>query len=320
MTINQLIKLYEDLYKDYVEQFIHENFPLNKFTEPVYYYLEREKIKFRSGLPILINQMFRGKVENVIPVSAASEIIYAITLAQDDIIDGDEIRWGLSTSWKKYGAGMTLASADYSYYFVIKILKRIPNSLLNKRKIIDSFIDSHKKLYLSVMMEINNKKNFKIDIKDVLKIYEFKTMTGINATYCGALSVDGLPNKIYKIIRNYARWLAYSAQIRDDIKDIEVYNTKSSDIINGYMTYPIVKLKSSLNYSDFEIFKSNFGVNSDDAVDRILSLLKKYNVKSQCVKDINNFVYKAFSEIDKIKKLGYDNVEILKVWGTFYKM
>jgi geranylgeranyl pyrophosphate synthase len=317
-AINNLIELYGQLYKEHVEPFIHENFPQGVSIEPVYYYLDRETIRFRSGLPILINQMFGGELKNVLPISASSEIIYAITLLQDDIIDNDEVRWGLPSGWKKYGIGSVIVSADFSYYYVIDILRKIPESLTNRGKIIESFLNSHKKLYSSFIIENNNKRNFNFGIQNVLRVYEFKTITGINATYCGTLSVDSLPRELYENVKEYATYLAYAAQIRDDIKDLELYKKEVSDIRNGYMTYPIVKLKNVLNNADKEIFRSNFGVDSEDSANKILSLLEKYDIKSKCIDDANHFVDYALSKVDIIKK--YDKNKVLETWAEFYRI
>lgn len=79
-----------------------------------------------------------------------------------------------------------------------------------------------------------------------------------------------------------------------------------------------MKLKDVLNKRDKEIFKSNFGVNSENSVNKVLSLLEKYNIKSRCINDVNYFVDCGLSKVDVIKN--YDKDKVLETWAKFYRI
>ncbi len=304
--------VFKRIYESYVEKNIRQNFPLNEFTNPVYYMLGFPRNFFRAALPIIIARMFNERIIKFLPISTSSEIIYAISLVQDDIIDNDKKRNNKFTAWKKFGLSHCIASIDYSYYHVIKIINQLKDCNINKERlklIYRNYLESHKVLNESFILEERNKFNFDISLENLLKIYEYKTITGTNALFCSALIAKGLSINDCEKFKRYAIFVAYAGQIKNDILDYfplkgyEEYR-KLSDFKKGYINYPIIKFFRECSISDKKILMNKFGKTPEKVVD----LLNKYDISKECMNDCSMFINKALEQISDFENSKEKNI------------
>jgi geranylgeranyl pyrophosphate synthase len=247
--------MFKNVFEKEISKFFKEDFPRNKFTEPVHYYTtDIPRNMFRSVLPVFMCRMFNKDTKTILPIATTSEIIFSIALLQDDIIDNDHTRQGMQSGWIKYGMPICIASIDYCYYYVWKILKKLEKFPISKKRIkiiYESYLSSQKKLYQSFLFERFNRMNLKLKIDDVLKLHECKTVTGINSIYCSALAMN-LPISDCNKFKKYALLLGYAGQIKNDILDFHKLKgygeyRKFSDFKRGYMNYPLIKLFNRVN-------------------------------------------------------------------------
>ncbi len=313
--------IFKSIHESYVEKNINQKFPLNEFTSPIYYMLGFPRNFFRAALPIIIARMFNEKIKKFLPISSSSEIIYAISLVQDDIIDNDEKRNNKFTAWKKFGLSHCIASIDYSYYYVIKIIDQLKDYNINKERlkfVYKNYLEAHKVLNESFILEEQNKLNFDISLESLLKIYEYKTITGTNALFCSALITKDLSLNDCKRFEKYAIFVAYAGQIKNDILDYfplkgyEEYR-KLSDFKEGYINYPIIKFLKKCSISDKKILVNNFGKNPEKVVD----LLNKYDIAKECMHDCSMFISNALEQISDFNSSKEKN--IFEEWANSNK-
>lgn len=311
---------FSKIYKKNIKPYITEKFPKNELTNPVYYELERNSNRFRSATPILLARIYEEEIERVLPISAASEIIWAIAIVEDDITDEDERRNERNVAWKKFGTRKSIISIQYCLVKAFEILDSL-NGLTNSslyRKIFNQFLDSYQKLISSFHLERKNRNNLDISMENILKIYYYKTSTGVNATYTAGLLLTEANEA--KSLEKFAKKLAYAGQIKNDLDDF--LNKNFSDIQNGYVTYPILKLYKKLDGKDKKAFRSNFPAKNKENSLRMYKLFKKYNMREECIKEGNEFVKSAFESIKNLKscdekKILMDPSDMLPVGKEF---
>ncbi|MCX6748048.1 MAG: polyprenyl synthetase family protein [Candidatus Pacearchaeota archaeon] len=299
MEIKELYELFDKLYENEVKPYIENRIARNRHTEPVYYILDNFKLRrFRGAFPIIISELYNQNRALVLPIAAASELVFCIALVQDDIIDDDEKRGEIIASHIKYGIGKCLASCDYIYALIIKMLKELENQKINPEIInivYESFIEAHERLYKSFLDEKNEANNFKLSEEEILETYKNKTIQGTNALFCAILLCT--ENKdLANLIKEYSYKLAIAGQIKNDIYDATSYliNRGYSDLENGYVTYIIKKLINSFPETEregiIEIIK-----NKDH--DKIIKILNDKGIITLCIQDCNKFVEEAISLI-----------------------
>jgi geranylgeranyl pyrophosphate synthase len=315
--VGALYKRFDKIYLDEIKPFIEKVFPRNQYSEPVYYILDNFILRrFRAALPYLMAQYLGVPIKKIMPVSASSELMFTIALVQDDFFDRCDKRGDIDASHVKFGPLISMASSDYSYSFATKILTHIRNENIRKdvvEKVEDAFTDIQKIVFESFLMELFNEKNFDFDVGDVLKLHKYKTIHGINAIYSAALICDDHNNTSNaEKIRNYCINLAIAGQIKNDIYDMTKYARIRgfSDIVNGYMTYPLAKLKIILN--DEENIKLNkLFINGQ--VKDIINLMNEKNIIKSCIQDNKMYVDKALESIRNV--FDGELKKIFEIWA-----
>ena len=91
------------------QQFLKE--PVELYA-PIDYIMSQGGKRLRPVLTLLVNNLFDGKLENVIYPALAIEIFHSFTLVHDDIMDKAPMRRGMPTIYKKWNADIAILSGD----------------------------------------------------------------------------------------------------------------------------------------------------------------------------------------------------------------
>tara|TARA_Y100000310_G_scaffold332096_1_gene407004 strand:- start:244 stop:1272 length:1029 start_codon:yes stop_codon:yes gene_type:complete len=320
--IKELYGEFDRIYLEKVKPFIESNFPINKYSEPVYYILDNFILRrFRASLPYLMAKNLKVDPEKIIPLGAASELMFSIALVQDDFFDRCGKRGNLDSSHIKFNPRVAMASSDYSYAFCSKMINKIRNIGLNKEtieKVQDAFIDIQKVVFESFLMEMVNEKDFNFNMNDILTLHKSKTIHGTNTIYATALICDSINNtNIAEKIKKYCLDLAVAGQIKNDLYDLTRYSKTRgfSDLINGYMTYPLAKLKKVLNDEENENLKSLFAYGE---AEKIVELIKREDIISLCIDDNEKYVNNSLGHINSLFEGRLK--EIFEIWAQGNKI
>lgn len=315
MRVKQLYELFENKYEREVKPFIEESIPRNNFSEPVYHILDNFKLRrFRSAFPLIFADEYKRDKNKVLSIAAASEVIFAIALVQDDIIDQDDKRGDIPTSHEIFGTEFCLASCDYVYSHVAKILNNLRNKQISQRTletVYDSFIESHSRLYKSFMEEKLEAGNWNLSKERIIEIYKDKTIQGTISLFTSAL-VCTEDERIAELIKEYSYDLAIAGQIKNDIYDATRYlqNRGYSDLENGYVTYVIRTLLDSASERERGGLVDRINSRDDNTV---IKELKKRGIIQTCMVDCEGYVRSAVSRIKG--KFSRNLEDILVSWA-----
>ena len=321
MEVKELYGSFESNFENLILPYIKKNLPRNILSEPFWYILEKFNWrKFRSGIVINFAKGYDLPIERMMPIAATSEIIFGISLIQDDIIDRDEKRGDYPAAHIVFGIPHTIASCDYILAFVNEMLENLNSELTNEiaKKNRANFIYYQKELYASFILELVNSGKPDFSIQNILDIYLKKTSTGINASYCAALICDKAPEGFAKDILEYSKNLAIAGQIKNDIYDLVDWQKYPeirgySDLKNGYITYALRKLLDKSTKDESLIILDSLNVNNSN---NILQLIKKYSIIEDCIEDCKLYADKAIAQIAG----KYQEVEdTLLTWANGHK-
>ncbi len=289
----KILEEFNKLYEEQIKSFIKSKFERNKFTEPIWYMLDNITSRFRSAIPLLLNENLhqtpRSNIENIKKIAASTEIMYAITLAEDDIIDNDELRWEKPTVWKQIGIGESVAAVGHAKGIVDGIMQDL--SCNRKDVILQAYNKSKKDVYKSFMIEKFNKGNLRLSEKDIINLFRLKTVIGVAGDYMAALSIENLLEEECSKVYEYSSLMGIVGQIKDDLMDI--YGKKKyrrlSDLKEKYITYPTFLLLNKLKEE----------VRTETLFDKetYLRLLEQHNIFEECVEDSKEYINDAKKQI-----------------------
>lgn len=75
--------------------------------------------RFRSALSLMLGDWY-GKRDAALPVTISIELFHNFTLIHDDIMDGDTLRRGRPTVWKKWGVPHAINDGDAQYFLSLR--------------------------------------------------------------------------------------------------------------------------------------------------------------------------------------------------------
>ena len=212
---------------------------LEKFSEMAF-----KGKKIRGALVVLGYLLGNGKkLDEIYDASIFIEIFHTGILVHDDIIDKSDIRRGLTTIHKQFNTSLALCVGDAAFFLAFEKLLDSNFPTKDKFKALKLFSQYASRLAYGQELDIINNDISKVQEKDILDIYKYKT-----AEYTGALplligsTLAGLNDK--KKIRNLYNLglsLGWVFQITDDILGIfgeekETGKSTSSDISEGKIT------------------------------------------------------------------------------------
>ena len=241
--------------------------------------------------------------------------MFAIALVQDDFFDKADKRGELDASHKRYTPEIAIASSNYCYVFAINMLKELERFDI-PREIIDgiynNFINIQKIVFESFLMELLNKASLEFTTEDVLTLHRAKTIHGTLTLYSVGMIIDSIrETNIADKIKSYSYNIAIAGQIKNDIYDMTRYAKTRGyvDILNGYLTYPLAKLKEVLNKEELVYLKRLF---ENKNAEKIVELLHKKRIFEICAKDCKKYAEMSDDSLDKI--FGEELAKILKLW------
>jgi len=316
MEYENLEQEYEKMFNEKVLPFITEKIEKDYRSLPVFHLLENLKInRFRGGLPMIIAREYEIDEKNALPLSAFAELTFTTAMAQDDFYDNDESREGIIASHKKFGTDWTLLSCDYVNHKIIHILNNSLKETIDdskRNKILEIINEGLMLGYLSVIMEINSKKDlFSVDENYVTEIYLNKTIHGRMLLEYSFLMAGETEDKI-KIIKKYGEHLAIAGQLKNDIYDFTKHKKHRglSDLRQGHITWPLFILINSLEEEEKEKFLKDI---KERKFQELINLLKEKKVIEKTLKLID-------FNVEEAKKIVNGNFpkeleKLLKLWA-----
>lgn len=241
--------------------------------------------RLRPVLCLTTCKTLGGNIEDALPFAASIEIIHNFTLVHDDIEDGDELRRGLPSVWKKYGISHAINIGDGMIFKAYECMLKSDLPTEKVLKLADMFTDTIMKIIEGQDMELNLRE------KDFVTVDEYEEMAGKKAGVLFGLSLSGgaiIANASEQTVRNlmeYGKMVGTAFQIRDDILNLtgkqEKYGKEIyGDIKEGKRTLVTINCLENCNKVEkrklLEILKKpREKVNNDD-ISFVLSLIKKY--------------------------------------------
>lgn len=278
--------------------------------------------KVRGALTLLGYQAAGGKKKkDIIPVSAAVEIIHSSLLIHDDFIDKDKMRRGKPTvhelyskqNSKHYGASIALMIGDVGFFLSHQL---IANSRFETSKIVKAMSELERLLIntgYGEVLDIAFDFKEKITWDDMLKVRLYKTA---HYTFVLPLTIGttlGEAKKgVFKAIKDYGESVGLAFQIRDDILgvfgDPEITGkSNESDIKEGKKTLLYTKALEMADRKGRDFIKKWYGSRAltKRKIEKIRKIIKNsgaLNYSSSLAEELVEKGKRSIPEITKSKK------------------
>jgi len=232
-------------------------------------------------------------------LAACVELIHAATLMHDDVIDNGEIRRGKKTLNNIWGNKSAILIGDYLLSRCFEMM--VEDGSLEILKLLSTTsaeISQGEVLQLQYQGEV-----------DMLEETYFKIISAKTASlFAAATKVGSIlsnkENKVKDALEFYGKNIGLTFQIADDTLDynseLKFFGKKiGNDFYEGKVTLPIILLYQKLSTDEKkelkEFFKKEY--RSLEDFNKVLLMIKKYNVIFECYKKAEHFINLASNSL-----------------------
>ncbi|MCF0173849.1 MAG: polyprenyl synthetase family protein [Bacteroidales bacterium] len=235
--------------------------------------------------------------------AAASEMLHNATLLHDDVADDSPSRRGKPTIYSLFGAAASVLVGDF---WLVKAMEAILRDEECSKEILNLFAKTLSHLAEGEMLQMQKAETLDTTFEDYLRIIFCKTASLFEASAkSGAISV-GASAEAQNTVVEYARYLGYAFQMKDDIFDYipssNVGKEVGVDILEKKITLPlIVALNNAPEDDRTAIMDVISRIDAKPALrNRVVAFVERYEGVPGACKVLEEYIVKALSILESL--------------------
>nr|WP_207754974.1 polyprenyl synthetase family protein [Desulforadius tongensis] len=216
----------------------HQNPLLNKTSSHL---LNAGGKRLRPAFALLSGKFYNYRLESIMPLAVALELIHMATLVHDDVVDSALTRRGIPTVKSNWGNKISVHTGDLLFGKSLVMISKYEDIPLIAKVLSKTSV----KMCEGEIQQISSAYKSKQSIKDYLYRIERKTALLIAASCQLGAVACGAPREIYMPLRRYGYKIGIAFQIIDDILDMiadpkELGKPIGGDLRQGIITLPVI--------------------------------------------------------------------------------
>ena len=261
--------------------------------------------RVRPMITLLAFRAFGGKrVEDIVDIATAIELIHTATLLHDDIIDGAETRRGKESAYKKFGLKSTLVTGDFLFIKAFEFAGKFDET------VVQWTADACTRLTEGEILQGFFNRNTDVTVADYLEIVKRKTaslfQTGAKV---GAYLAGANPSLVEEMDR-YGLHLGIAFQIIDDVLDVighkELLGKPTGiDLRDGNPSLPIILAKNAKQRTVTEAFECSHP--TDQKIRQAIDAIGRGTVIDEAKALSRSHAEKALGPVKKLPPSLYRN-------------
>ena len=250
--------------------------------------------RLRALIPCLVYEAYGRNPLDAVDLGCALELVHNATLVHDDLQDGDTVRRGKPTVWKKYSQAQAINCGDAMFQFAFQILCEIKLDPAVFRQIATRITRGTLQVIEGQAQEFLMKDEQYPRIDRYLEVVRGKTAALMAASVVCSLEVLGQSQDLCARTEKAALDTGILFQIQDDVLDIygeKARDRHATDIAEGKISALIALFNDAANPKDrarvAEILKTPREKTSSEQIAEVLQLFEKYEVKNAALQRIH---------------------------------
>ncbi|MDQ6660837.1 MAG: polyprenyl synthetase family protein [Chloroflexota bacterium] len=196
--------------------------------------------RLRTALTLLSGKMKQYRLDKLLPLSVAFEMVHLATLIHDDIVDNAKTRRGNPTVNSIWGDHIAILLGDYYFAKTAGLIADI-----NENRIDHLFSDTVATVCEGTILEIMTAGRIDLTLDNYYEKIRRKTACLIAACCKGGAIISGASDEEIASLYEYGNNLGIAFQIIDDILDYTQDQTTigkpaGNDLRQGMVTIPLI--------------------------------------------------------------------------------
>lgn len=220
----------------------------------------------------------------------AIECFHKASLAHDDIVDNDTLRYGNKSLLNEHSMNIALNTGDLMLSYGYELIAGCDLPDWQIKQLITCATKAHRELCVGQGEELLHKNKMQMPAQNkVIEIFELKTAPAFEVSLLFGAILANANQSILKIIQSYSTALGIAYQIKDDINDFNPENI-NNDISDFRLSIILSMInENNKNILNKDIFKINeFAINSG-IIKQVEELLHYHKTKAlQALETLDN--------------------------------
>ena len=268
------------------------------------YLLKAGGKRLRPAFAFLSARFYNYKLENVLPLAVALELIHMASLVHDDVVDAAATRRGVPTVRAKWGNRMSMHVGDWIFaksLMMISEYEKIP-------MVAKTLSQISVKMCEGEIQQISSAYKVEQTIKDYFYRIERKTALLISASCQLGAVVCGAPEAIHLPLKRFGYKIGIAFQIVDDVLDLsadqkELGKPVGGDLRQGIITLPMIyALKNSAYRERLSVIIQKHS-KSEEEIQEAISLISKSGGIDYANSVVDRYVTRAKEELEHLPNI-----------------
>lgn len=196
--------------------------------------------RLRTALTLLSGRMIEYRLEKLLPLSVAFEMVHLSTLIHDDVVDSAGTRRGIPTVNARYGDHIAILLGDYFFAKTAGLIADIEDFRIDRL-----FSETVESVCEGSIIEMMTARRLDLSVETYLERISRKTACLIAACCKGGATVGNGSDAQIALLQQYGQSLGVAFQIVDDILDYTGTASATgkpvgNDLTQGLVTLPLI--------------------------------------------------------------------------------
>ena len=294
-----------DIINSYIDSTQYSEHPDGLYA-PIKYTMSLGGKRIRPVLMLMAYNLYKEKVEEILPNAAALEMYHNFTLLHDDVMDKADVRRGKPTVHKKWNENTAILSGDAMLIIAYQLMTQ------NKNAHIAKAIETFNKATLGVcegqQYDMDFESRIDVTTDEYMEMIRLKTSLLLACALKIGAELAGASEEDADLLYDFGEKMGLAFQLQDDLLDVygdpAVFGKQiGGDIICNKKTFMLISALSKSNDEQRSTLMSWISKTEFDPKDKIESVTQIYNqidIKSICIAKIEELFAKALSSLDKV--------------------
>jgi len=271
----------ETALEDFLNRSENEGIRLN--AEMARYHFASGGKRLRALMPCWVFEACGKDPLAAIPMGCALEMVHNATLVHDDLQDGDVLRRGFPTIWKKWSPAQAINCGDAMFQFALELLLEQPMEAATARKLSRRFLRGVCQVIEGQAQEFLLKDEALPTTARYIEVVEGKTAALVATSLSLAVQALEKNDKIVADVERAGMDLGVLFQMQDDVLDVygeKGRDQKATDVAEGKISILVAQCLESASLSDqkriLEILRKPREETAPHEISEVVGLFERY--------------------------------------------
>lgn len=248
--------------------------------EPIRYVLSIGGKRIRPTLMILAYNLYKDKLQEVMPAAIALETYHNYTLLHDDLMDNADMRRGKATVHKKWNANTAILSGDSMLVLAYQLMAQSDAHMLPD--VLDTFTKTALEIGEGQQFDMDFETRDDVAEEEYIEMIRLKTSVLLACALKIGAILAGAPQADIDNLYKFGEQIGLAFQLQDDYLDVygdpSVFGKKiGGDITSNKKTFMLIQaLNKATGNQRSELIR---WINADtfDRDEKVAAVTKIYN-------------------------------------------